>query len=411
MPQWNSKSLTILICTFSVFLFVFNFFASFVGPIAHYEPLSTNPSSFNIRMRNLKRWNFPLSIVSYPYTKPKQSHSHTSHHISPTNNSPNSNIEYINDQAIKQINFNGYCKNKLVFSNQSLSLPSPFVFGVFRFCTDFDIFVYPFFQQTSLFLRSKNTLLSIILTFIRYSFIFIIFFSFYRFFSLGKNLSVMRSVLVIQICVIMMLDPFIFLSSFFPSLFFFHYVFFGFGWWRCACEIFTEYAPLVRQKASLFKYVFLIPLVSFLAVYFFRNEKNSSESRLKTVVVVFSCLCGLVLPIFGIWFIFKAGNTSGKSALFIHLFAGILALTVVYFLKIFMISYENFADSFLSYSMEISFLAAYAMFQAIFQAGESSDESEQHLPHQQTNIRYEKIEELLESLTNMDDTVKFDLAE
>lgn len=92
-------------------------------------------------------------------------------------------------------------------------------------------------------------------------------------------------------------------------------------------------------------------------------------------------------------------------------------MSAVYFIEILYLSFENemsFNFPFIGYSIEASFLVAYAMFQTIFKVGQTNDESEQYLPHQQQqegNHKYEKIEELLENLEAIDDNVKFELPE
>lgn len=133
--------------------------------------------------------------------------------------------------------------------------------------------------------------------------------------------------------------------------------------------------------------------------------------------MILSNFAGLVVPILGFWFIFKAGNTTGSSALIIHILSGVFVMSSIYFIEILMLSFENdinYNFPFVNLTIESSFLGAYAMFQIIFKVGETNDESEQYLPHQQQpggNQKYEKIEELLESLEAIDDNVKFELTD
>lgn len=386
MPQWSRKSLTILICSFSGFLFVFNFFASFKEPISYYEPFKVTRTGFKLKTQNLKRWNYPISIIKYA------------------------------ENQTAQHKLTIFCNAKQLYSNYIISTAIPFTLGIHHYCSDYTFYIDQLLPETLLFFKFQQPKLNLFIVFSKIIFSAIIFISFYRLFSLGKNLSVLRSVLIIQVCVVMMLDPIEWISIIFPTFRVFHYILFCFGWWRCTCEIFSEYIPLLRQKTSLFKYTITIPLFSLIFSFFFRN-RYSQNFLAKKALVILSLLSGTVVPTLGLWFIFKAGNTTGRSALIIHIFSGVIAMSAVYFIEILYLSFENemsFNFPFIGYSIEASFLVAYAMFQTIFKVGQTNDESEQYLPHQQQqegNHKYEKIEELLENLEAIDDNVKFELPE
>lgn len=386
MPQWSRKSLAILICSFTGFLFVFNLFASFNESILYYEPFKVTRSGFKLKTQNLKRGSYPISIIKF------------------------------SDSQTAELKMTIFCNAKQLYSNYLISTAKPFTLGLNHYCSNYTFYVDPLTPETSLFLRFQHPKLNLFMIFIKILFSAIIFIPFYRFFSLGKNLSVLRSVLIIQICVVMMLDPFEWISNIFPTLRIFHYILFCFGWWRCTCEIFAEYIPLLRQKTSIFKYSIMIPLFGLILSFLFRNYYSQNYIP-KKILVIISIFSGTVVPILGFWFIFKAGNTTGRPALIIHIFSGVIVMSAVYFIEILNLSFENemtFDSSFLGHSIEASFLVAYAMFQTIFKIGETNDESEQYLPHQQQqegDHKYEKIEELLESLEAIDDNVKFELPE
>lgn len=384
MPQWSRKSLTILICSFSGFLFVFNFFASFNGPISYFEPFQVTRTGFKLKTENLKRGSYPISIIKFSENQTK-------------------------------LKLTIFCNAKQLYSNYPISTAKPFTLGLHHYCANYTFYTDPLIPETSIFLRFQHPNLNLFIIYIKIIFSAIIFISFYRFFSLGKNLSVLRSVLIIQICVVMMLDPFEWISIIFPSLRIFHHILFCFGWWRCTCEIFAEYIAILRQKTSVFKFMVTIPLCGLILSYLFRNYYSQNYISKKALVVI-SIFSGTVVPTLGFWFIFKAGNTTGRSALLIHIFSGVIAISAVYFIEILNLSFENeisYDISFLGCSIEASFLCAYAMFQTIFKVGETNDESEQYLPHQQQggNHKYEKIEELLENLEAIDDNVKFEIPE
>jgi hypothetical protein len=65
-------------------------------------------------------------------------------------------------------------------------------------------------------------------------------------------------------------------------------------------------------------------------------------------------------------------------------------------------------DEFVCQTVEFTVLGGYSIFQMIFQMGEKSDEAEEHISKPK---KYEKIEEMLEALTRMDDEVRFELPE
>lgn len=70
---------------------------------------------------------------------------------------------------------------------------------------------------------------------------------------------------------------------------------------------------------------------------------------------------------------------------------------------------DDFRESFLSESLEITFIGAYALFQTIFQTGESKDESARLSP--QSVNRFDKIDELLDVLGEIGDDARFDVNE
>lgn len=386
MPQWSRKTLTTLLCSFLGFLFIFNFLASINGPISYYEPFQVTQTGFKLKTVNLKRRSYPVSIIRF------------------------------SENQTSKLGITIFCNAKQLYSNYLISNAKPFTLGLHNYCPNYSIYVDPITPETSLFFRFQQPQLNAFLIFFKILISAVIFISFFRLFSIGKNLSVLRSVLITQICVVFMLDPFEWISIVFPSLRFLHYIVFSFGWWRCTCEIFSEYIPLVRQKTSLFKFMILIPLSTLILSFLFRNH-NNQNSITKMALMILSNFAGLVVPILGFWFIFKAGNTTGSSALIIHILSGVFVMSSIYFIEILMLSFENdinYNFPFVNLTIESSFLGAYAMFQIIFKVGETSDESEQYLPHQQQpggNQKYEKIEELLESLEAIDDNVKFELTD
>ena len=377
MPQWNPKSLTLLICSFSGFLIIFNIFAFYVGTISKYFTFSCFYPSFSLTAKNLQPFSYPLYIVFKTHNEKQkeiQCKLFSQEDAITINKNIQNGIEY-------------FWKLPLGFSSSNL-----------------EISISPLILDTEVYLRVQNNFLMMVIIILRYIFIVAIGICFSILFKNGKNLSVLRSVLIIQICSIFMLDPLKILSELFPYFSMLHYFLFCLGWWRASCELFLEYAPLVRQKASFFKYFNLVPCISILFCYFYQEQ--IFHVRILAISMCFAS--GSILIIICIWFIMKSGNISAKSTLIIHLTSGIIPLTFIYYIKVFSLLSESFRDSFFSYSAEISFLFVFAMFQFIFQNGESANDSNQRISNQQTNTKYEKIEELLESLTNLDDDVKFE---
>jgi hypothetical protein len=196
-----------------------------------------------------------------------------------------------------------------------------------------------------------------------------------------------------------MLDPLFLLLEVFHSLHFIHWIVFCFFWWRCACEVFLEYSPLVRQRTVVYRTLLALPAVCFLFA-------TLSGGRLAAVIAI---ALASILPALGVWFVAKAGSTTGRVALVAHMVSGCGAMTVAYLANVLQVFDSPFRDELLCQTVEISVVGAFAVFQLVFHMGESSDESEEHIAKQQPR-KFGKIDELLEALTQMDDGIRFDPA-
>ena len=194
----------------------------------------------------------------------------------------------------------------------------------------------------------------------------------YFLFKSGKNNSVMRSTLITQTSVLLILDPLKYLITYLPnSIAFLHNVISSIGWWRATVEIFAEYGPLIRHKGQYYRTFTAIPM----AVLFLTTlSEKVSRYYFPFVAIVLGVFGGLILPISATLFLLKARNINGRNALFVHVISGTISMTVCYFMKFLRVINEEFKDSFLCNSVETSFVGCYALFQAVFQAGEATEQ-------------------------------------
>lgn len=388
MAQWNPRSLTILICVSTAFLFTFNYFASFIGPLKYSQSFNPTPNGFSLNLNHLKLMHFPISIVGY------------------------------SENQTAQFKATIFCGSKPIMNSKSISLISPYQIGFLQYNSNYKIFIEPAIPNTALFLELRDPILNIIIQILRFTFIFILFVIFFILFKNGKNFSVLRSVLIIQMMIIFMVDPFTFIGMCFPSLNFISYFIFSFAWYRCAIEVFNEYSVLVRHNSLIFKILLSIPFFCQIVLYLVKGYDPAH--LIKYLFVLISTLAGFNIIALGCYFIMKVGKTTGRSSLIIHITTSVLVLSMVYFISIMEYAYNHelsfsFTGSFLCQTLQISFLGIFGLFQTVFQVGENEANSDSYIPRQLTQRKvgkkYEKIEELLESLESMNDTVKFDMTE
>jgi hypothetical protein len=292
----------------------------------------------------------------------------------------------------------GNCGDDTPISKRQLSLKKNSYLGLFELCDDVTLRVSPKVDGVGLWLTLRRPIATRISSVCRYAMVVLVGGSFVIMFRNGKHFSVMRSVLIIQACCFFMLDPLFLFLEIFHSLHFIHWVLFCFFWWRCACEVFLEYSPLVRQRAIFFRALLAIPAVYFLFAAL-------SGARLMGVLAI---SLSSTPPILGVWFLTKAGSTTGKVALVAHMVPGCGAMTAVYIANVLQVFDSPFRDELLCQMIEISVVGTFAVFQMVFHMGERSDESEEHIAKQQPG-KFGKIDELLEALTQMDEGVRFDI--
>jgi hypothetical protein len=193
-----------------------------------------------------------------------------------------------------------------------------------------------------------------------------------------------------------MLDPLHIVSELFHSLSFLHSALFALFWWRGAAEVFLQYCPLIRQQAAVYRAVIAIPAVAVLFALLSRSQFLATAALLTAPVVA----------VLAIVFLGKIGKTQGKVTLIVHIVAGAGTMIAVFFVKVCRIVDSSLRDEFVCQTIEITALGCYALFQMIFQMGERNEEAEEHIAKPK---KYEKIEEMLEALTRMDEEVRFEL--
>jgi hypothetical protein len=281
---------------------------------------------------------------------------------------------------------------------RSIFLSGNSYLGIFELCDDISITVGPLIYGSGLFLTVRRPSATKFLWIARYTMLFFIGAAFIFLFRSGKHFSVLRSVLVIQVCCFFMLDPLHILFELFHSISFLHSALFVLFWWRGTSEVFLQYCPLIRQQPTVYRSIIAIPAAFFLATAVF-NSQFLATAALFTVPVV---------GVLGIIFLVKVGNTQGKVALVVHIVAGAGTMIAVLLVNVCRIVDSSLRDEFICQTVEITVLGSYALFQMIFQMGERNDEAEEHLAKPK---KYEKIEEMLEALTHMDEEVRFALTD
>jgi hypothetical protein len=162
--------------------------------------------------------------------------------------------------------------------------------------------------------------------------------------------------------------------------------------------VFVQYSPLLRLQPIVSKAV--VSLHSFMFLVAVLNEGIG--------LLGVGIVSAIVLPLYGAWFLVKAGNTTGKLTLAIHIVSGVFALTVAFLVNLLVLWSSEFRDEPVVRTFEVTVVGCFAIFQTIFHMGESTDESEVPIGKREVH-RYEAIEELLEGLTHMDEDIKFDV--
>lgn len=373
MVQWKPKSLFLLVSTFLVSLIAFNGAAFWLGPSISSLPFTPNSRGYSIHLENVSRKFVPLTVESYPL---------------------DSNSSYLSVWCGEEAEVNDYV----------ISLKKTYYISIFSMCKDMTIEVWPRHENIAFYVKGQKFSHSFVVFITRAVFLVAIGFSFYTFFSHNKNFSVMRSTLITQISCMFILDPFALFQNILPSVSLIHCIVSSIGWWRACSEIFIEYGPLVKSQTTFYKYIAAVP-----AVFLFITTSFETFCRytFPNFMLLFGSFGGMIIPILTIWFLLKAGNTSGKTALTIHVVGGSFAMSICYFMKILYNCNEEFRESLVCQTLEISFVGAYALFQTVLQAGESRDESARLLP--QNVRRYDKIDELLDVLGDIGDDPHFDL--
>jgi hypothetical protein len=283
-------------------------------------------------------------------------------------------------------------------TGRAISLSRNAYLGLFDLCEDVVITTSPVVHGSGQWLTIRRSAVTQWLWIDRDLMLVLVGGAFVFLFRNGKHFSVLRSVLVIQVCCFFMLDPVYIIIELFHSLHFCHAFLFSLFWWRSTSEVFLQYCPLIRQKPIVYRGVIAVPAVVLLLAALSRSQ------FLATV----SLATASALPVLAIIFLVKAGSTQGKVTLIVHIVAGIGSMWIVFILNVFQILDSSLRDELVSQTLEITVIGAYALFQMIFQMGERSDEAEEHIAKPK---KYEKIEEMLEALTHMDEEVRFEVAE
>ena len=375
MVQWKAKSLFLLVFVFLSSLIIFNFCAFSLGKSVSSLPFTPNSRGNSIHLENLSRKIIPLTVESYPLQD---------------------NTSYLSIWCGEEAQVNDYV----------ISLKEIYHVSIFSMCRDMTIEIWPRHENVGFYVKSQKPLHSLIIIFTRIIFLIAISLTFYIFFTHNKNFSVMRSTLITHISCILILDPFALLINIMPSISIIHSIISTVGWWRASTELFAEYAPLVRPQTSFYKYIAAVPAV---VLFFSTALVNVCRFSHPAFMIRVATIGGMIIPITSIWFLIKAGHISGKTALTVHIIGGALALSVCYFMKFLYNCCEGFRESLFCQTLEISFIGGYALFQTVFQAGETQDESARLLP--QKVKRYEKIDELLDILGDIGDDPHFDMSQ
>ncbi|EAX96281.1 hypothetical protein TVAG_324550 [Trichomonas vaginalis G3] len=372
MTQWKLRSLVILVVAFLAGLILFNAGAYLMGPKIQALPFTPTNRGYSIKVSNISFISLPVFIESYPLVD---------------------NTSYLSI----------LCGEEAKINDNIISLTSEYNIGLLTLCKDMTVEVWPRNEKCGFWLKRNQPLFSFTVIFFRIIFLGIVGVTFYLLFSHNKNFSIMRSTLITQISCLLILDPIQLIYNFIPSISIIHNIISALGWWRASAELFAEYAPLVRTQYTFYRNVMIAPSVILLFTTVFQGLCRYSFPNF---MFLFG-MCGfLVVPVLSTWFLFKAGSTSGKFALTIHIMSGMISLSVAYLMKILRNFNDDFRESILSETLEISFIGAYALFQTIFQTGESKDESARLLP--QAVNRYDKIDELLDVLGEIGDDARFE---
>lgn len=368
MSKWNLYSLIKLCTYFLVFLLFFNICSFFMGSFAESIPFVPTSKGYELTITNLSLNNLPISVESYPLSS----------------STPFLTIKCGEDEEIL---------------DQQFSLSSEYFLSVFSLCDTITIVVHPKIEGVGLWLRCHNPSKTHFSNIIHFSFLFFIGISLYFLFKNGKNDSIMRSTLITQTSILLILDPLKYLFSFLPNaLNFLHSIISSIGWWRATVEIFAEYGPLVRRKTQYYKIFTLIPMTILLITTL---SEKASRFYFPLIATVLGIIGGLILPFASTFFLLKARNINGRNALFVHVISGTISMTVCYFMKIARVLNEDFKDSFLCESAETSFVGCYALFQAIFQVGETSDQRRPFMELKNNANNSDKIESGIKLIDGM----------
>ena len=375
MVQWKAKSLFLLVFFFLLTLTVISAASFSLGPIISTLPFTPNSRGYSIHLENITRKGLPLTVEPYPLSD---------------------NTSYLSI----------WCREEAEINDYVISLKESYHVSIFSMCSDMTIEIWPLHQSIAFYAKSQKPSYSLFMILLRLIFLVAIALAFYIFFSHNKNFSVMRSTLITQISCFLILDPFALLINLFPAISIIHCIISALGWWRASAELFAEYAPLVRPQSSFYKYIASVPsFVLFLTTSF----QTMCRITFPTQMLAIGIIAGLLVPALSVAFLIMARKTSGKTALTIHIFSGCLALTVCYFMRMLGNCSDHFREAFFTQVLEVAFIGSYALFQTIFKAGESKDESTRLLP--QKVRRYDKIDELLDVLGDIGDDPHFDITE
>jgi hypothetical protein len=258
--------------------------------------------------------------------------------------------------------------------------------GVLALCDDVAIAVEPLVHGSGLWRTVRRPSASRLLWIARYAALALVGAAFAFLFRSGRHASVLRSVLVVQACCFFMLDPLRALVELCHALSFIDSLMFALFWWRGASEVFLQYGPRARQPPAFYRSAVAVPAGAALL------------ALLAAAAVVIAVLAAVFLA--------KVGETQGKATLTVHIVAGAGTMFLLFVVKVCRVLEAPLRDEFICQTIEITALGCYAFFQMIFQMGERNDEAEECIAKPK---KYEKIEEMLEALTHLDDEVQFDL--
>ena len=375
MPQWKAGSLFGLFSFFCVFLLSFNISAFKLNRKEYFYPFQISENGFRANISNVSIANLPIVIHPFPY---------------------------VNENA----NLTIWCGLQAFKSGELISFSSDISLSKTTKCNQMMIEIIPLTNLTGVWIKSihptQNILNIFLRNFISLLFILVLF----LFYKKGKAASTQRSTIIIIFSAIFILDPLSTLLKLFLPKFSLHLsnLFLCYGLWRMANELFSEYAPLVRQSHKLFKFITAMPSIFLFILFYFKNKSFISEE----ILTFCGVLIGILLPCLAIWFLVMAGNTTGRFALIMQISSGVFILTSVFFINFLKMIDKSFSSSFVADMFEISFITAYTIFQLIFKAGESVEEEAMgHLPSTPVR-RFDKIDEILNSLVAEDESIKFD---